>query len=147
MKLLTSPLSVALQEFRFAEMVPVVVPVAGIIFAGVIIVTAMYFQNRRREMWHLTARLALERGQPIPALPEDPSDDRQASDPINDIRAGFICVAVGVGLYIFLSALISQALGYVGAIPGLVGLALLLSGIVRLMTTRDAAPGPDSHRS
>lgn len=106
----------------------------------------MYFHNRRTEQWHQTARLALEKGQPVPAPPPaDLSDQknprREASD---DIRSGLILIAVGIGLYLFLSHFVSPGLGAVGAIPGLIGLSLLLFGILGLTvgdkTRSDSTP-------
>ena len=48
----------------------IVIPVAGLIFAGAIAISAMYFKNRQRELWHETARVALEKGQPLPPMPD-----------------------------------------------------------------------------
>lgn len=122
-------------------MIGVIIPVAGLVFAGVLIVTNLYFQNRRREMWHQTARLALEKGQPLPEMPkEDAAAAKRGGDsPADDLRAGLICIAAGVGLYLFLGHFINQALGYVGTIPGFIGVALLISGIVRLLVGRKAS--------
>ena len=92
----------------------------------------MYYNNRRRELWHETARLALEKGQPLPALPtDDEPHRRRPEDRGNDIRIG-----VGLGLYLFLSSLVGRSLGYVGAIPGFIGVALLLYGLFSALTRR-----------
>lgn len=117
--------------------VAILIPVAGMIFAGVIIVCTMYYNNRRRELWHETARLALEKGQPLPALPNDDEPHRRRHDDRgNDIRDGLICIGVGLGLYLFLGSFIGRSLGYVGAIPGFIGVALLLHGVFAAFTRR-----------
>lgn len=117
--------------------IAIIVPVAGLIFAAAIIITTMYFQNRRQEMWHQTARLALEKGQPLPALP-DRTAPSHASSPQeqgwNDLRGGLVLVGTGAGLYLFLGTFL-HGLGYLGAIPGLIGVALLITGLVRLIVS------------
>lgn len=127
--------------------VAILVPLAGMIFAGVVIVTGKYFANRRREMWHQTVRLALEKGQPLPTLPEDDLErhgqEKRSNSAANDIRAGLIAMATGVGLYVFLGAVASSEVGYVGAIPGFIGVALLLSGLGRLLFAKKES-GSDS---
>lgn len=56
----------------------------------------------------------------------------------DDSRNGLIMVAAGIGIYIFLTAFISRALGYVGVIPLLVGLAMLLhAGVSTWLTTNE----------
>ena len=130
-------------------LIAIVVPIAGLVFGGAVAISAMYFKNRKRELWHETARLALEKGQPLPpALDEEdtPSSEQRKDDDRNDFRGGFVLVATGAGLYLFLSTLVGRGLGYVGAIPGFIGVALILHGCLNLMlrskksTSDDRAP-------
>ncbi len=103
----------------------------GGMFVGLIFgLSAMYFDYRRRALWHETARLALEKGQPLPENFDktDPSR-RGPSSPANDIRGGLISIAVGAGLYWFFVGFGMGPLRYVGAIPGFVGIAMLLFGL------------------
>lgn len=106
----------------------------GMLIALVVIVGGLIIAHRRQAMWHETARLALEKGQPLPRPPEDETPalpgERRVRESRNDIRSGLILIAVGAGLYIFLSGFITRGLGLVGAIPGFIGVALLLSGVV-----------------
>lgn len=122
-------------------MIAIVVPAAGMIFAGVIVVSDMYFKNQRRAMWHETARIALEKGQPVPPLPDDVArgEPSRPMGATNDIRAGLICIAAGAALYVFLGSFIDRGLGLVGAIPGFIGVALLLFGLVRLPSERKSS--------
>lgn len=127
---------VSLADLTFRPwMAGVLIPIFAFVLIGVIVVTALYFQNRRRELWHQTARLALEKGQPLPAMAEDEATPRPRPNDTaeNDLRAGLICLAAGFGLYLFLGSFLGRGLGLVGAIPGFVGVALLISGIVRLL--------------
>lgn len=135
------------------QLAAILIPIALLSLATTIVVSAIYFHNRRREMWHQTARLALEKGQPIPPLPDVEQHERRITTPpreqaANDIRAGLICIGVGAALYLFLGALIGPAFAYIGAIPGFVGIALLLFGFARLFaerknsTTDDRPPQP-----
>lgn len=100
--------------------------------------------QRRQELWHETARVALEKGQPLPPMPPDMLQQPVKEKPSNDIRSGLILIAVGAGLYLFLGTLVSPGLGYVGAIPGFIGIALLGFGIVHALVKRD---GPPADRS
>ena len=109
---------------------------SGIIFGGL----GMYFHHRRQALWHETARIALEKGQPLPPL-----QDQETSPPRehknNDFRAGLVLVAVGAGLYLFLSAILGRSFGLVGAIPGFIGVALLLYALLKaLFSRKDKAP-------
>jgi len=110
----------------------------------VVIVGGLIIAYHRQKQWHETARLALEKGQPLPASQEAAPPPRKTSSGIGgDIRAGLILIAVGAGLYIFLGTLVGQALGYVGAIPGFIGIALLLYGLLSALLKRNDPPPTD----
>ena len=141
--LLPSPIA-GLINFNLPELVAVLIPIAGIILAGVVVVCAMYFRHRRREMWHQTARLALEKGQPIP--PQPAGEVRlqfRAERERNDVRAGLILIAVGAGIYLFLRTGGDSRLGIVGAIPGFIGVALLLNGLFASLSAKGKNPSDD----
>jgi len=123
-------------------MIAVVVPVAGMIFAGAMITAAMHFHNKRQEMWHQTARLALEKGQPLPDLPPDAKSWRTAdaqSQPQARWRGyligGLINIAVGIGLFVALTE-VSRPTAYFAAIPFFIGVALLLAAGIEAMFSR-----------
>ena len=106
--------------------------VAGVV-APIAIIFGIKHSERRQQMWHETARLALEKGQPLPPLPEDlrPQDKKEERE--NDFRSGLIAIATGAGIYLFFVAMGLNNLRYVGAIPGLIGVALLLHAILHYL--------------
>jgi len=124
--------------------VAIIVPVASLVFVGVLIVSGMYFHNRRREMWHQTARLALEKGQPLPPSFEGfgPSDAPAAN--VRQARwrgyliSGLINLGIGAGLFLALSQIPGTAfnVGYFGCIPGFIGIALLIGAVIEAIASR-----------
>jgi hypothetical protein len=120
----------------------------GMLISIVVIVGGLIIAHHRQKLWHETARLALEKGQALPAqLDEAPqSQPRQRTvGPGRDLRAGLILIAVGAGLYLFLGTLVGQALGLVGAIPGFIGVALLLYALLStLFNSKDTPPADRS---
>lgn len=115
-------------------MIAIFVPIAGMIFAGVMGVSGMIFKHRQRELWHETARIALEKGQPLPPAVEEftrRNPDRRFKR--NDLRAGIILLAVSLGLYVFFHAVARDAEA-IAAIPGCLGGALVLLGIIEALS-------------
>lgn len=125
-------------------MIAIVVPVTAMIFVGVLIVATMYFNHRRNELWHETARVALEKGQPLPPAPGAVPLNVAAAPVSNQPRwrgyliAGLINFGVGAGLYFSLSQVSGPAfnVGYFGAIPAFIGLALVLGAIIEALASR-----------
>jgi hypothetical protein len=106
----------------------IIIPVIAMAIGPIIVFTALYFKNQRRRLWHETARVALEKGQPLPADPEEgtrrQSDDARA--PLRDVRTALILLAVSAGLYLSFRENERQML--VGSyITGCIGIALLIS--------------------
>lgn len=125
-------------------LVPIIIPIAGMTLAGVLAVSAMYFRHRQREMWHQTARTALEKGQPVPpAPPEDLRLHMRVNRERNDFRSGLIFVALGAGLYYFLGGATDYRTAALGAIPGFIGVALLLNGLVSSLLGKKTPPPDD----
>jgi len=116
--------------------------VGGMLITIVVIVGGLLFAHRRQALWHETARLALEKGQPLPqALEEMKSDPDTPADAVRrDLRAGLILIAVGAGLYVFFIAFLGTWMAYVGAIPGFIGVALVLFAVLSSKIGRPPAP-------
>lgn len=139
-----------LADFSPGQLSGLLIPVAAIIVGGIIAISGMYFHHRRKELWHQTARVALEKGQPLPPMdrhedeePEPARAEREMAQ--HDVRGGMVLIAVGIGLWMMLSA-IHPPLRFVGAIPGCIGIALLLFAIGRALfgrkpEKRDDFPG------
>lgn len=131
----------------------IVIPVAGLIFAAAIAISAMYFKNRQRELWHETARLALEKGQPMPPMPgtaeeaeyQPPTgvgfaewqEARRLESRRHELKGGLILIAIGVALFIFLGASAGRVSG--GVLGG-IGLALLVSVALDKFSSRPPLP-------
>ncbi len=145
---MTTPfLAVTLFDFNVSpHMISIIVPVAAMLFGGIMAITSMYFSHQRKKLWHETARLALEKGQPLPAALDD-SEMKSAAEPRrerNDLRTGLILVAVSSGLWVFLRSVGARDAASVAAIPGFIGIALLLFGV--FATFRSTTPSPSDDR-
>ncbi len=107
----------------------------------IIIAIIFFFRSRDRADMHKTMRMAIERGE---ALPPDLLDNlrprKKQKTPMNDIRAGIILIAVAGGFmaweYIG-HGHIGGGLSGFAAIPGLIGVALLILGIIGSMTRKN----------
>jgi Domain of unknown function (DUF6249) len=139
---MTSVTSRLIADISSLPWVAIIAVGGGILLTIVVIVGGLLFANRRQQLWHETARLALEKGQPLPAALDESAEEREPYKAGNDIRAGLILIATGVGLFLFLGALVSRGLAYVGTIPGLIGVALLLYGVLTGAAKRNDPPPP-----
>ena len=137
----TNPLLLAVSDNDFGFYISLAGMATGIIFGGL----GMYFHHKRQAMWHETARIALEKGQPVPPGPDRDSPSglshalTEEKIRANRIRGyllgGTINVAVGAGLYLALMKL-SPNTAYFAAIPGFIGVALLFVALLDLLLTR-----------
>ncbi len=112
------------------EMIVILAIFAFPVFVVSIIAAVFFFKHREQRLWHETARLALEKGQPLPPTNLEErvrlqKSARREDLAQHDVRGGMVLVAVGAGLWLMLGAISSQ-LRFVGAIPGFIGIALLL---------------------
>ena len=119
------------------ELNMLVIPIAGIILAGVMAISGMYFKHQKQQLWHETARLALEKGQPLPMYPgADVRPNLGGKRERNDLRGGLILVAVSAGIFVFLRTVDAHEASAVAAIPGFIGIALLILGAITQMTSK-----------
>ena len=120
--------------------IAVVVILGGLSIAAIVVLGAFISVYRRQKLWHETARIALEKGQPLPRLSDEDKPKSAHRSASEDIRAGLILIGVGGGLYLFLGGVGGNTISHVGAIPGLIGVALLLFGLISLLTQNKPPP-------
>jgi hypothetical protein len=117
------------------------IPFFGMLIPMVIVPVALYFKHQRERLWHETARIALEKGQPVPLVVGDDEQAIQAPRPRNDLRAGLILIAVSVGLMLqpwrFDGVGHSfNPIAFGAAIPGCIGVALLLNASITALLSK-----------
>jgi hypothetical protein len=107
----------------------VLVPIAVFVFVLFIILINRYFWIKRQQLWHETARLALEKGQPIPDFG---GRWRRGPGGWGCGRSGWmwyrglVWIAAGVGLYL-------SNLGHIRSwapIPICIGVAMVVGGLI-----------------
>ncbi|WP_443747745.1 DUF6249 domain-containing protein [Asticcacaulis solisilvae] len=123
----------------------ILVPIISVVmvFGMPIAIVFIVQMNKARNNAELqkTLRMSIEKGQPLP--PEFVESIQRsvpkAKNPMNDVRAGLVLLAVAAGLAVmdYMSHdFIFGHLAGVAAIPGFIGLALLILGIVGLNTRK-----------
>ncbi len=124
------------------------IPIVGMIFALLVVALTAHFRDREQLRRHETARLALEKGQAIPVFSDAwnanvPRPARQRSW-VGLMIGGFVNLAVGVGAYIMLCSIQgAYEARWFGMIPGLIGVALLLSALIVGLTSRTPTDSGD----
>ena len=107
---------------------PFLIPIAGMAFALGVIIVGVLEKAQKERLRHETIQRALEKGQQLPPELLEGKPLRRARD---DRRGGLIAIAVGIGLFVFFGAMradgIPDGLKWLGLIPGLVGVALLIN--------------------
>lgn len=136
---------------ELSSLIPIIAIVMPFVMIISIQIAKTISRTQQERMRMEVMRAAIERGQPIPAEAlrprPDPEDDElsQPSTPEKDIRVGLICLGAGIGLFLMFSTFSIggftqlQGLRWVGAIPGFVGLALIVNGLIT-RTPRTSAP-------
>jgi hypothetical protein len=115
----------------------ILIPLAPFIMVIVIVVVSKIYKNKEQTEIHKTLRMAIEKGQNLSKEDFDIlRNNVKVKSPMDDIRNGLITMFVGIGIGVFgyvLSFHESDALYPlvgIGAIPGFIGLALVLIGLV-----------------
>jgi len=117
------------------------VPLFGIFMIIAIVFIRSYFRTNERKEMHLTMRKAIESGQTLPQefIDNIKTAPQNQKSPVSDVRLGIIFMAIAGGLVTW---------DYVGdfdthggltglaAIPGFIGIAFFLLGLVGLMTSK-----------
>lgn len=138
---MTNPLNSIIAVTDTIPWIAVFSVLGGMSIAVIAIIGAFISAYRRQKLWHETARIALEKGQPLPPLSEEDKPKSARRSASEDIRAGLILIAVGGGLYLLMGGLSGNVPSHVGAIPGLIGVALLIFGLISALTQNKTPPG------
>ncbi len=119
------------------EAIPIVAVVA--FFSTIIIVIAIIFITgaRKNAERQKTLRMAIERSDNLSpeVMNALQSMQRKPKTPMNDVRAGIIliCIAAGLMIWHYLDhGELGHGLSGIAAVPGMIGVALLILGIVGL---------------
>lgn len=121
-------------EFDMGLLVPIIALLMPIAIVGIV----MHFRAKSRVEVQKTIRLAIEKGQPLPKEYLDSlqkTDVRKVKSPMDDVRTGLILMAVGLGLTVFSfmkEGYVGGNLAGIAAIPGFIGVALFILGIIGL---------------
>lgn len=119
------------------------IPIIAIImtFGMPIAIVAIISFNRARNTAELqkTLRASIEKGQPLPTefIESMSRAVPRAKNPMNDVRWGLIWMALAGGLMLWTyldHGEIGHHMGGIAAVPGLIGLALLILGIIGMNT-------------
>ena len=100
-----------------------------------IIAIIFYFLYRSRQETQKTLRMAIEKSDNLPPefLDNLKAMQKKPRTPANDIRAGVILIAIALGLVALDAATHGYVIGSlsgVAAIPGFIGVALLILGAI-----------------
>lgn len=133
-------------NMELGSLIPIVAIIAPFVMIISIQVAKSIARTQQERMRCEVIRTAIERGQPIPAdvFKPLPTEDEaeflaQANRPATpqfDIRTGLICVGAGLGLYLMFATFEVggfdglRGLRWIGAIPGFVGVALIVNGLI-----------------
>lgn len=144
-----------LADMHIPFLTVMMLPLAGLGFGLVITLITHHFRNQEAIRQHETARIALEHGQPVPTF-SDPWGAGRRTDPTQEptkgwaglLIGGFVNIAVGIGLYYMLVSIPGAYVArWAGLIPGLVGVALVLSALIVGLTSRNQDKGGPSPMS
>ena len=139
------------------------ISIAGMVFAGIIIVAGLVFKYHQRRLWHETTRAALEKGLPPPSYPGTQKQEiekswhefamNQASAHHNfrrsrwrcALRRGLVLLAIGVAFYAARPPSWTPLWNLAIYVPGFIGAALLLNALFSAIfsqkeTESDARP-------
>jgi len=118
-----------------AVLVPIISVIFGCAVPVSIVAIVLYYKYRSREETQKTLRMAIEKSDSLPPefLDNLKNLQKKPKTPANDIRAGLILIAIALGFVALDFASHGYTIGHlsgVAAIPGFIGVALLILGII-----------------
>jgi hypothetical protein len=142
---------------------PLLIPIFGIVFGCaipiIIVCAVLYFKHRKEALWHETARIALEKGQPVPMHPDSNLDAVPPAQSANaaewaslrrqqrrwkDVRIGLILTGLGLAFFFASHNRHADFMGDDGMIPSYIllgiGAAMLLSAIIGFLFAGKRTP-------
>lgn len=112
----------------------VIIAIVGMIFGGIMGIAGMFFEHQRKKLAHDVARLALEKGQPVPPefAGEEHRRSHRSSPDLNhhDLRGGLVLIGVGAGVFLFLKAVSGFNVALLGTVPAFIGIALVVNWLL-----------------
>ncbi|MFN3858499.1 MAG: DUF6249 domain-containing protein [Caulobacter sp.] len=112
----------------------ILVPLGFFAMIAAIVIVPGWLKSRERHEMQNTLRAAIEKGQPVPQEMIDAMTKSVKTPPtaVNDLRVGFIWIAIGLGLVAFGYFVSFEAeeafhpfVG-IGAIPAIIGLTFVI---------------------
>ena len=123
------------------EILWILVPLSPFLLVAALVLVPAYFKSKERQKMQETLRLAIEKGQPLPAEVVDAMSTnvqtlRLPPSPARDLRIGIIWMGVAIGFAAF-----GVALGFeepdavfpivaCACFPGFIGLAFIVLGLM-----------------
>jgi hypothetical protein len=113
----------------------VIAIIAGCSVPVLIVAIVFFFLYRSRQETQKTLRMAIEKSDTLPPefLENLKNMQKKPKTPTNDIRAGLILIAIALGFVSLDFASHGYTIGHlsgVAAIPGFIGVALLILGVI-----------------
>jgi len=108
-----------------------------VLIVGIIFFSIFFFLQRSNAEKQKTLRMAIERSDNLSpeVMNALQSMQKKPKTPMNDIRAGIILMAIAAGIMIWSyleHGWIGHGLGGIAAVPGMIGVALFVLGLIGL---------------
>ena len=138
-------------ETALESLIPLLIPIVGIVFGIGCAMFAMYLDFRKKQeliqMHHAERMAAIEKGIELPPLPQELLSGRRgrSSGPANARRSGLILLFVGIAVTLGLwgGGGTGNPAFWWGLVPTGLGVALLLAGTLEARELRRPGEPPD----
>lgn len=132
------------------DVVGVFIPIVAIVFGVGMGMLSTWTEHKRRsqllEQAHRERMAALEKGQPLPELPNGlvsgrTEDSNPRNAPLRAMRNGLTMLGIGIVLFFGLERLTGEDISLFGLIPAVIGVANLVYAGLLARKEREAGPG------